>query len=103
MTVVSRLLRRWGVRTVGLLATAIGLYVVAPGLMELFWSWPRLRDVEPWWFLVLVLLVGAGLASMWWLTRLALQRPGSSEGTHTTVSWGDAATAHLAGSAAGKL
>src|SRR5215203_2662963 len=103
MTVVSRLVRRWGFRTLGLLATAIGLNVVAPGLLELFLSWPRLRDVQPWWFVVLVLLVGGSLASMWWLTRLALQRPGTSEGTRTTVSWGNAATAHLAGNAAGKL
>ena len=72
---MSRLVRRWGARTVGLVLTAIGLYVVAPGLLALFGSWPRLRDIEPWWFLVLVALVGRSMASLWWLTRLALQRP----------------------------
>jgi uncharacterized membrane protein YbhN (UPF0104 family) len=103
VALLSRLVRRWGARAVGLLATAVGLYVVAPSLLELFLSWPRLRDVEPWWFAVLILLIASSLASMWWLTRLALRRPGDSGEAPTTVSWGTAATAHLAGSAAGKL
>ncbi len=100
---MSRLVRRWGVRTVSLVATAFGLYIVAPGLLALFGSFPRLRDVELWWFAVLVALVGGSLASMWWLTRLALRRPvGPGEG-YTTIAWGTAATAHLAGNAAGKI
>ena len=69
---MSRLVRRWGARTVSLVATAFGLYIVAPGLLALFGSFPRLRDVEPWWFVVLIALVGGSMASMWWLTRLAL-------------------------------
>jgi uncharacterized membrane protein YbhN (UPF0104 family) len=100
---MSRLVRRWGPRTVGLVLTAIGLYVVAPGLLALFGSWPRLRDVEPWWFLVLVALVGGSMVSLWWLTRLALQRPDGPDGDSSTVAWGTAATAHLAGNAAGKI
>ena len=68
-------MRRWGVRTVSLVLTALGLYIVAPGLLALFGSWPRLRDVEPWWFVVLIVLVGGSMASMWWLTRLALRSP----------------------------
>jgi uncharacterized protein (TIRG00374 family) len=100
---MSRLVRRWGPRTVGLVLTAIGLYIVAPGLFALFGSWPRLRDVEPWWFVVLIVLVGLSMGSMWWLTRLALRRPARPDGTHPTVSWSTAATAHLAGNAAGKI
>ena len=34
--VVSALVRRWGARAVGLVVTAIGLYVVFPGLLTLF-------------------------------------------------------------------
>jgi uncharacterized membrane protein YbhN (UPF0104 family) len=102
-SVMSRLVRRWGARTVSLVATAFGLYIVAPGLLALFGSFPRLRDVEPWWFVVLVALVGGSMASMWWLTRLALLHRKSADGTHTTVAWGTAATAHLAGNAAGKI
>jgi len=100
------LVRRWGGRTVGLALTGIGLYVVAPSLLTLFGSWPQLRDVEPWWFAILVGLVFCSAASIWWLTRLALatgtddsERPPSAG----QVSWGKAATAHLAGNAAGKL
>ena len=100
---MSRLVRRWGVRTVSLALTAIGLYIVAPGLLALFGSFPRLRDVEPWWFAVLIVLVGLSMASMWWLTRLALRSPTHPDGTHTTIAWGTAATAHLAGNAAGKI
>ena len=81
-SVMSRLVRRWGVRTVSLVLTAIGLYIVAPGLLALFGSWPRLRDVEPWWFVVLIVLVGLSMASMWWLTRLALRSPAHPDGTH---------------------
>src|SRR4051794_34430698 len=102
-SVMTRLVRRWGARSVGLVLTAIGLYVVAPGLLALFGSWPRLRDVEPWWFVVLIVLVGLSMASMWWLTRLALRRPAGPDGTHRTISWSTAATAHLAGDAAGKI
>ena len=74
MPLVSRLVRRWGVRAVGLVLTAIGLYVVFPGLLTLFGSWPRLRDVTIWWFVVLVALVVGSMASLWWLTRLALRQ-----------------------------
>jgi uncharacterized protein (TIRG00374 family) len=102
-SVMSRLARRWGTRTVSLVLTAIGLYIVAPGLLALFGSWPRLRDVEPWWFVVLIVLVGLSMASMWWLTRLALRSPAGPDGTHRTIAWGTAATAHLAGNAAGKI
>ncbi len=102
-SVMSRLVRRWGIRTVSLALTAIGLYIVAPGLLALFGSFPRLRDVELWWFAVLLVLVGLSMASMWWLTRLALRSPAHADGSHTTIAWGTAATAHLAGNAAGKI
>jgi putative heme transporter len=101
--VLSRLVRRWGARVVGLAVTAIGLYVVFPGLLTLFGSWPSLRDVAVWWFVVLVALVGASMASLWWLTRLALMRRTGPDGAWSTVSWGTAASAHLAGNAAGKV
>jgi hypothetical protein len=77
-------------RTVSLVATAFGLYIVAPDCSPC--SVPsRLRDVEPWWFVVLIVLVGGSMASMWWLTRLALLH-GATATTHTTVAWGTAAT-----------
>jgi uncharacterized protein (TIRG00374 family) len=83
--------------------TAIGLYVVFPGLLTLFGSWPRLRDVSFWWFVLVVALVVGSMASLWWLTRLALQQRDGPEGHVSTVSWSTAASAHLAGNAAGKV
>ena len=103
MPLVSRLVRRWGVRVVGLVLTAIGLYVVFPGLLTLFGSWPRLRDVTLWLFVVVVALVVGSMASLWWLTRLALRQRTGPDGPWSTVSWGTAASAHLAGNAAGKV
>jgi uncharacterized membrane protein YbhN (UPF0104 family) len=97
------LVRRWGARVVGLVLTAVGLYVVFPGLLTVFGSWPRLRDVSIWWFVIVVALVVASMASLWWLTRLALQRQTGPDGQWSTVGWGMAASAHLAGNAAGKI
>ena len=94
----SRLVRRW--------APAPGahrdrLYVVAPRLLALFGSFPRLRDVDAWW---LVVLTASASASMWWLTRLALRGPAlRTVAGATTIAVGTAATAHLAGNAAGKI
>jgi uncharacterized protein (TIRG00374 family) len=102
-TLMSRLVRRWGGRVVGLVLTAIGLYVVFPGLLTLFGSWPRLGDVAIWWFVIVVALVVGSMGSLWWLTRLALQQRTGPEGHITTVSWSAAASAHLAGNAAGKI
>ena len=74
MSVTARaLVRQWGGRAVVLAITGIGLYIVAPSLLSLFGSWPRLADVRPWWFVLLVLLQAGSFASLWWLTRLALQ------------------------------
>jgi len=100
---MSRLVRRWGARAVGLVLTAIGLYVVFPTLLTVFGSWPRLRDIAVWWFIVVVALVVGSMASLWWLTRLALQQRTGPDGAWSTVSWGTAASAHLAGNAAGKV
>jgi uncharacterized protein (TIRG00374 family) len=97
------LVRRWGARAVGLVLTAIGLYVVFPGLLTVFGSWPRLRDISFWWFVVVVALVVGSMGSLWWLTRLALQRRTGPEGPVSTVSWSTAASAHLAGNAAGTV
>jgi uncharacterized protein (TIRG00374 family) len=103
---VGALVRRWGGRAVGLTLTGIGLYVVAPSLLTLFGSWPQLRDVKPWWFAILVGLVFCSAGSLWWLTRLALTgRPSRPERRPSAghVGWATAATAHLAGNAAGKI
>ncbi len=133
MRVTARaLVRQWGGRAVGLAITGVGLYVVTPSLLSLFGAWPRLAEVQPRWFVLLVLLEAGSLASLWWLTRLALQP--HQEGDHRRirarahhdvapdpgdvlgppraaaagdpaaprVQWGTVATAQLAGNAASK-
>jgi uncharacterized protein (TIRG00374 family) len=101
------LMRRWGGRAVVLTITGIGLYVVAPSLLTLFGAWPRLRDVQPWWFVVLVALETCSMAALWWLTRLALApETGTSIPLGTQgrrPGWGAVATAQLAGNAASKV
>jgi hypothetical protein len=98
------LVRRWGGRAVALTVTGVGLYIVAPSLLTLFGAWPRLRDVQPWWFVVLVALEACSMAALWWLTRLALNPDAQPVATHgRPVGWGTIATAQLAGNAASKV
>ena len=106
MATPAALVRRWGGRAVALAVTGVGLYVVAPGLLSLFGSWPRLAEVQLRWFVLLVLLQTASFASLWWLTRLALEpHPGDADDDEEVrrVGWGTVASAQLAGSAASKV
>jgi uncharacterized protein (TIRG00374 family) len=106
MVTAGALVRRWGVRAVALAVTGVGLYVVAPSLLSLFGSWPRLADVQLRWFAILVLLTAASLASLWWLTRLALEPhlvDADDESGPVRVRWGTVATAQLAGTAASRV
>ncbi|MFI5691764.1 YbhN family protein [Kribbella sp. NPDC051586] len=102
------LVRRWGGRAVGLAITGVGLYIVAPSVLSLFGAWPRLADVDPWWFPVLVVLEGCSFAALWWLARLALSAGDQqAEDQHAVdqqpPGWGTIATAQLAGNAATKV
>jgi len=106
MATPAALVRRWGGRAVALAVTGVGLYVVAPGLLSLFGSWPRLAEVQLRWFVLLVLLQTASFASLWWLTRLALEPHlgvADEAGEVRRVGWGTVASAQLAGSAASKV
>ena len=66
---------RWGTRSLVLLMTGVGLYVVAPSVLEMLGAWPELDVVRPRWFVVLGVLQLASFASLWWLTRMALAAP----------------------------
>jgi uncharacterized protein (TIRG00374 family) len=87
------LLRRWGWRSVGLVVTVIGLYVVAPSVVAVLHEWPRLKSVRPLWFLVLAVLQMGSLAALWFLVRIALP----------STRWVDAANSQLAGNAASRV
>src|SRR6478609_6662583 len=100
------LVRRWGARAVGLTITGIGLYVVAPSLLTMFGAWPRLTEVQLYWFAVLAVLEALSLASLWWLARIALApHPDevASNRAPEPLGWGTAAAAQLAGNAASKV
>jgi uncharacterized protein (TIRG00374 family) len=68
-------------------------------------AWPRLAQVQPRWFVFLVLLQAGSVASLWWLTRLALEPhvDGDEVSDSSRARWGAVATAQLAGSAASKV
>src|SRR4051794_38794501 len=107
------LVRRWGGRAVLLAVTGVGLYVVAPSLLSAFDAWPGLAEVRPRWFLILVVLEACSLASLWWLTRLALEPHEGDADEHDEtaepsaptprVAFGTVATAQLAGTAASRV
>lgn len=80
-------------RTIGrivlLVAFGVSLYLVAPGLLALFGSIPRLRDVFPAWFLAVAVLEALAFVCIWELTRIALK----------TRLWFDVVCSQLAGNA----
>jgi uncharacterized protein (TIRG00374 family) len=76
-------------RVLLLTVTAISLYIVFPGLIELWGNIPKLRSVFPLWFLPIFALEALAFASMWALLRIALR----------TSGWFDVACAQLSGNA----
>ena len=93
MTWLQSAVRRWGWRTVGVVVTSFGIYVVIPSLITLLGAWPDLGQVRPWWFAVLFVLELASFAATWALLRVALP--------HT--SWTAVATSQVVGNAASKV
>jgi uncharacterized protein (TIRG00374 family) len=84
---VSR--RRLIGRIVFLVVTLIAFYFVLPGLLATFDALPRLRDVYPAWFVVVLLLESASFVCLWELQRIALR----------TNSWFAIAASHTAANA----
>jgi uncharacterized protein (TIRG00374 family) len=57
-----------------LLALAgVSLYLLAPSLIEIFSSAPELRQINPWWFLPMVLLEAGSLVANAFVQRVCLQ------------------------------
>ena len=69
---MKQVLRQWGPRAVGLLVTAVGLYVVAPSVVALLGQWPQLRDVKAEWFVILFVLEVSSWACLWVLVHMLL-------------------------------
>ncbi|MCB0991446.1 MAG: flippase-like domain-containing protein [Acidimicrobiales bacterium] len=63
-------------RVMMLIVSAIALYLVAPSLTEVMQAWPRLSNIAPGWF---ALMLGAQIisfAAVWYLQRLAFRDAG---------------------------
>ena len=78
-----------------LLLTLVGLslYVLGPGLIEVFSSVPRLAEIEWWWFPLMLLLEAGSFAALWAVEWIAIRR----------ARWWDIATSQLAGNALGRI
>jgi uncharacterized protein (TIRG00374 family) len=84
--------RRLVGRIAFLAVTLIAFYFVLPGLLATFDALPRLRDISPGWFAVVLALEGVSFVAIWDLQRIALG----------TKDWFDIACSHSAGNAVGR-
>lgn len=73
--------------------TAVSLYLVAPALLETLGSWRSLSELAPEWIPVMIGFQAAAVVSLWWLQRIALQRP----------RWFSVATSQLAANGMSKV
>jgi uncharacterized protein (TIRG00374 family) len=80
-------------RAVLLGITAVSLYLLAPTLLEVFGSFPRLADLSPLWFASMFVLQVGSYGCMWAVQRLALR----------TDDWGPVITSQLASNAFGRI
>jgi len=90
--------RRWPLRVIilrvaFLVLALVGLYVVWPSLMDVFSSWPRLRVIEPGWYVAMVAAVAGSFACVWVLYRVVLH----------VRSWFVIGASQLASSAFGRI
>ncbi len=80
-------------RVLMLLVAAISFHVVAPSLVEVLGSWPRVSSVAPLWLVVIVACECASFASAIALQRIALR----------TNAWFYVATSQLTGNAMSQI
>jgi hypothetical protein len=73
--------------------TGVSLYLVAPSLIELFSSAPRVAKLEPGWLVLMAALEAASLAMVWMLQRICLEHP----------MWSAVIRSQLAGNALAKV
>ncbi len=82
------------VRRVALFAVAgFSLYLLAPTLTEVFVQWPRLRDIEPVWFVVMAAFEAASVFCGCAVQRLAFR----------TERWFPVVTGYLVGAACARV
>ena len=80
-------------RIVLLAVTGVSLYLVAPSLIELFSSAPRVAKLDPVWLVLMIAIEGASLATVWVLQQICLDR----------AAWRPVILSQLAGNALAKV
>ena len=73
--------------------TGVSLYLVAPSLLDVLGSWRDLERIDWLWFPAMLALQAGGLACLWALQRMAINR----------ARWPDVIESQLAGNALGKI
>jgi uncharacterized protein (TIRG00374 family) len=86
---------RWRIlgRIVALAITAVALYGVLPSLLSVFSEAPRLVDLNPLWFIGMLLCELGSFGCVWWLTRIAIP----------SVTWFVAGTSQLVANAVSRV
>lgn len=87
------LTRKVVTRLAMLVVTSVSLYLLAPSLLVVFSSWPKLRHLSPLWLSLAVASECMSYIALWNLQRIAFR----------TRSWFVVATSQLASSAAGSI
>ncbi len=59
-----------------LVVAAVALYLVAPSLTEVLQAWPRLSDIAPGWFGLMLTAEVISFGAVWYLQRLAFPEAG---------------------------
>jgi uncharacterized protein (TIRG00374 family) len=80
-------------RILMLFVAAVSLYLVAPSVVEVLSSAPRLSAIAPWWFAVVVACQTASFVCVWVLQRIAFRIDG----------WFIVVTSQLAGNALSRV
>jgi hypothetical protein len=73
--------------------TGVSLYLLAPSLLQVFSSWPKLKTINPVWIAPALVFEVCSYISLWTLQRVALR----------TRSWFAIGTSQLAAGAAGSV
>lgn len=82
------------VRRIALLAvTCVSLYLVGPAVLDVFESWPAVRDLDPFLLQMIIIAQGAAFACQWVLLRITLREP----------RWLNVVTSQLAATAASRV
>ena len=76
-----------------LVITCVSLYLVAPAVLDVFASWPAVRDLDPFLTQLIVIAQVCAFACQWILLRITLREP----------RWRNVVTSQLAATAASRV